>query len=68
MAKSLNHFAVVPGGEGYILQIEDEEGEMIELSVSYEQLDLIAEAIDEQLDRDADRVEGVDEEEEEPSA
>lgn len=65
MAKQLQHFTIVPSAEGYILQLEDEDGETVELIATYDQLDVIAEAIDEQLDDDEEVALSADEDEEE---
>ena len=56
MAKSLAKFTIVPNGDEYRLHIEDDGGETLELSATFDQLDLIAEAIDELLLEDADEV------------
>lgn len=60
MAKGLSRFTIEPAGDGYTLHIEDEDGETLELSATAEQLDLIAEAIEEQLDTDVDEIDAVD--------
>lgn len=52
MAKTLSQFTVSREGEGYVLHIETDDGETIDVGASYEQLDLIAEAIDDRLDED----------------
>jgi hypothetical protein len=52
MAKTLSQFTVSSEGEGYILHIETDDGETLDVSATYEQLDLISEAIDERLDED----------------
>lgn len=52
MAKALAHFSIARTGEDYLLTIEDQDGETIELTVDYDQLDLITEAIEEHLDSD----------------
>jgi len=59
MAKSLAHFTIVPSGDGFILSIEDEEGAQLELTATPEQLDLIAEAIEEHLENDLDDIDEV---------
>lgn len=63
MAKVLTHFSITQEPEGYLLHLEDEDGEEIEMQASYEQLDLIVEAISEQLDSDEEDALGVDEDE-----
>ncbi len=59
MAKALAHFTIEMAGEGYVLTIEDEDGGQLELSATPEQLDLIAEAIEEHLDLDVDDIDEV---------
>jgi hypothetical protein len=64
MAKALTQFTITPDGKGdYLLNLEDEEGESLDMTATYEQLDLIVEAIQEQLDSDEDEVLGVDDDE-----
>jgi hypothetical protein len=52
MAKALAHFSITRTGEDYLLSIEDQDGDTIELTADYDQLDIITEAISEQLDAD----------------
>ncbi len=59
MAKTLAHFTIEPSDEGFILSIEDEDGTQLELTATPEQLDLIAEAIEEHLDSDVDDLDAV---------
>jgi uncharacterized protein YfaS (alpha-2-macroglobulin family) len=67
MARTLAQFTITPDGEGdYLLSLEDEDGETIEFTASYEQLDLVSEAIEEQLDTDEEDLLGVEEDEDEP--
>jgi hypothetical protein len=68
MAKVLGQFTITREAEDYVLHIEDEDGETVEYTASFEQLDLISEAIEEQLDLDEDEALGIDEDEEEPAA
>ena len=42
MAKGLARFTIEPTADGYMLHIEDEDGEVLELEATVEQLDLIA--------------------------
>ena len=63
MAKVLTHFSITQEPDGYMLHLEDEDGDEIEMSASYEQLDLVVEAINEQLDNDEEDALAVDEEE-----
>jgi len=52
MAKTLSQFTISNEGENYVLHIETDDGETLDVNATYEQLDLIAEAIDERLDED----------------
>jgi len=52
MAKTLSRFTIEPKGEDYLLLIEDEDGETMEISATLEQLDLLGEAIDKLLEKD----------------
>ena len=61
MARTLAQFTITPDSNGdYTLHLEDEDGETIEFSAGFEQLDLIVEAIEEQLDSDEEDSLGVD--------
>lgn len=62
-AKALASLAISPTGDGYLLMIEDEDGEAMELTATFEQLDLIAEAVDQQLNSDEEDALGIDEDE-----
>ncbi len=64
MAQMLSRFTITEDGENYLLTIEDDGGETLELTATYEQLDVIAEALIEHLDADEDELE-VDEDEDE---
>ena len=59
MAKALAHFTIEPFDEGFIISIEDEDGATLELAATAEQLDVIAEAIEEHLEQDIDDVDEV---------
>ena len=53
MAKTLSRFTIeAQDDEQFLLRIEDSEGGSLELMATYEQLDLIAESIEEHLDED----------------
>ncbi|AQR74945.1 hypothetical protein [Sphingomonas sp. LM7] len=66
MARTLAQFTITPDAQGdYTLHLEDEDGETIEFTAGYEQLDLIVEAIEEQLDTDEEDALGVDTDEDE---
>ncbi|WP_419816469.1 hypothetical protein [Glacieibacterium sp.] len=53
MAKTLSRFTIDPqDDEKFLLRIEDDDGGSLEIIASYEQLDLIAESIEEHLDED----------------
>ena len=63
MPQTLSQFTIRRADADYILRVESEDGSAVELNATYEQLDLIAEAIDEQLDADEEEalaVEGQD--------
>ncbi|WP_294256595.1 hypothetical protein [uncultured Sphingomonas sp.] len=63
MARILSQFTITPDSDGdYTLHLEDEDGETIEMTASYEQLDLIVEGIEEVLDMDEEDALEVDEE------
>ena len=64
MARTLSRFTITEDGEDYLLHIEDDSGETLEISATYEQLDVIAEALIEHLDADEDEME-IDEDEDE---
>ena len=55
------------GSGDYLLSIEDEDGETIELTATYEQLDMLGEAIEEALDEDEDDSLGAEADEDEES-
>lgn len=68
MARTLSSFSITADGKGdYLISIDDEDGETIELTASYDQLDMISEAIDDALDDDEEDALGVDEDEDEES-
>ena len=51
----LAKFTIEPNGDEYLLLIESDEGETLELVATLEQLDLLGEAVDELLvQEDAD--------------
>ncbi|RYE04230.1 MAG: hypothetical protein EOP61_01420 [Sphingomonadales bacterium] len=61
MARTLSQFTITPDGNGdYVLSLEDDDGETLDFTASYEQLDLIVESIEELLDTDEEEVLGVD--------
>ena len=63
MARNLTGFSVTRSGDEYVIALEDEDGETLEFTASYDQLDLMAEAVDQQLDSDEEDalvVEGSD--------
>ncbi|MDQ3559420.1 MAG: hypothetical protein M3453_09610 [Pseudomonadota bacterium] len=51
-AKALAKFSVVPGGDGYQLHIEDDSGDTLELSATYEQMELLVDTLDDLLEAD----------------
>lgn len=58
--KKLSKFTVTESGEAFNLHIEDEAGHVLELSATRDQVDVIADKLDELLSQDdsADEVEG----------
>lgn len=60
MARKLTKFTISEDGEDYLLHIEDDGGETIEFSATYDQLDLLVEAIDQHLDEDAEEMDEVE--------
>ena len=71
MAKTLERFTITRAADDYLLTIEDDAGDTIELTVSFDQLDLITEELDRALDEDEelaladDSDDGVEDKEEE---
>ncbi len=68
--KKLAKFTVTEAGESFNLHIEDEAGHVLELSATRDQVDVIADKLDELLSQDdsadeieGDEVEGDDEDE-----
>jgi hypothetical protein len=61
--KALAKFTISEEGDDFRLHIEDDGGETLELTATAEQLDLIAETIDQLLGSD-DSVDAVDDEDE----
>ena len=57
--KALAKFTIAEAGEGYSLHIEDDGGATLELTATAEQLDLIAETVD-QLLGDDDSADALD--------
>ncbi len=60
MPRKLTKFTLTEAGEDYLLHIEDDGGETIEFTATYDQLDLLVEEIDQHLDEDAEEVDEVD--------
>ncbi|WP_207210273.1 hypothetical protein [Lichenibacterium ramalinae] len=58
--KKLAKFTVTEAGEGFNLHIEDEGGQVLELSATRDQVDLIVDKLDELLSQDdsADEIDG----------
>lgn len=68
MARTLSSFSIAADGSGdYLLSIEDEDGETIELTATYEQLDMLGEAIEDALDEEGEDSIDVDEDQDEES-
>lgn len=70
--KKLAKFTVVEAGEGFDLHIEDEAGHVLELNATRDQVDVIADSLDDLLSQDdsADEIEDdeVEEHEDGPAA
>ena len=64
MAKALSRFTIERAGDEFMLHIEDEDGDTLELTASFEQLDLISESLEEHLAFDMDDPDAVDDEDE----
>lgn len=64
MAKTLSQFTISRSGDDYMLHIEDEDGDIQDYTATFEQLDLITEAIDEQLNTDEEDILGINDDEE----
>jgi hypothetical protein len=60
MAKALAQFTIDVAESGYLLTIEDEDGTSLELTATPEQLDLIAEAIEEHLETDDEEIDAAE--------
>ncbi|MBS0505582.1 MAG: hypothetical protein JSS55_17655 [Proteobacteria bacterium] len=54
MAKALSRFTIERDGDDYLLSIEDEDGDTVELSASFDQLELLSESLEEHLAFDVD--------------
>ncbi len=65
MAKALSRFTIERAGDEFMLHIEDEDGDTLELTASFEQLDLISESLEEHLAFDIDDPDALDDEDEE---
>lgn len=68
MAKALERFTITRTLDEYVLSIEDENGDVIELTATYDQLDLITEELDRALDDDEELALADDSEEADPEA
>lgn len=65
MARTLSAFSIARSGEDYLIRIEDEDGSKDEYTATYDQLDLLVEAVEEQLDSDEEDALGIDADDEE---
>ena len=68
MARPLAQFSITPDSDGdYTLHLEDDDGETLEFTASFEQLDLIVEAIEDVIEGDEeDALAGDDDDDAEP--
>ena len=60
----LTGFEIVRRDDDYLIHFNMEGGQTVEIVASFDQMDLIAEEIDRQLDRDEQEVLAVDDDEE----
>ncbi len=60
MAKALERFTIARAADGYLLTIEDDSGDTLELTATFDQLDLISEELEVALDEDAGDVAEID--------
>ncbi len=60
MPRKLTQFNITESGDDYLLHIEDDAGETIEFVATYDQLDVLVEAIDQHLDADAEEMDEVE--------
>lgn len=65
MARTLSAFSISRSGEDYLIRIEDEDGSKDEYTATYDQLDLLVEAVEDQLDSDEEEALGIDSDDEE---
>jgi hypothetical protein len=68
MAKAVAHFTVTRTGDEYLLSIEDEDGDTTDFTAGPDELELIADAIEEAQASDDDDTLGLDEDEDEERA
>jgi len=69
MARTLSSFTIAADGNGdYLFTIEDDDGETIELTATYEQLDMLGEAIEDALEDEEDSLDTDEDEDEESEA
>ena len=54
MAKTLERFSIARAADGFLITIEDDSGETLELTATEDQIDLITEELDRVLEDDAD--------------
>ena len=66
MAQTLSRFTITRAvDDNFMLHIEDDNGTTLELEASYDQLDVIVEAIEEALEAEVDEHDEVDDDEDE---
>lgn len=69
MAKALAQFTVTRTGGGFLLSLEDEDGDTIEMIADADQLDEIIDAVEEQLEAaEADLIDEDEDDDEEEEA
>ena len=64
MAKTLAHFSITQEADGYVLHLEDDDGDTTEFAASFDQLDEIGATIEEQLEMEDDEELGLEDDDE----
>ncbi len=54
MAKTLERFSIARAADGFLLTIEDDGGDTLELTATFDQIDLITEELERALEEDDD--------------
>jgi hypothetical protein len=62
MAKSLERFSIARAADGFLVTIEDDSGDTVEMTATEDQIDLMIEELDRVLDDDSDEAALIDDE------